>query len=188
MLVHIHGRGTSWLSQQGEGAILDILGPIGHGWQLRSTVRNLLLVSEGSMLPGITLLAQTAIEQEAAVTLIAQFGSAGEVYPPALLPPEVEYHIVTSDGSIGQQATVQGVLDHYLLWADAVCCCVSRETSITLYHHFERLRKKHFAQGVVLQPLVCGNGVCLTCSVETYSGTKLVCRDGPVFDLREIAR
>src|SRR5436305_8277080 len=96
LLVHIHGRGTSWLSQQGEGAVLDILGPIGHGWQLRSTVRNLLLVSEGSMLPGITLLAQTAIEQEAAVTLIAQFGSAGEVYPPALLLTDVWYHIVST--------------------------------------------------------------------------------------------
>ena len=70
LLVHIRGRGTSWLSTQREGAALDILGPMGHGWEVRSTVRNLLLVSEGSMFTAVTLLAQSAIEQELAVTLV----------------------------------------------------------------------------------------------------------------------
>jgi len=188
LLVHVRGRGTSWLSTQGEGARLDILGPIGHGWEVRSSVRNLLLVGEGSMLAGITLLAQSSIEQELAVTLVGQFGSAEEVYPPALLPSEVEYHIVTPDGSVGQKGDVQSVLENYLIWSDAACCSVSRETSVLLYSHFERLRTKRFAQGILLQPLVCANGACLTCSVETYSGSKLLCRDGPVFDLRDIAR
>ena len=117
-----------------------------------------------------------------------QFGGAEEVYPPALLPSEVEYHIVTADGSVGQKGDVQSVLGNYLIWADAACCSVSRETSVLLYSHFERLRTKRFAQGILLQPLVCANGACLTCSVETYSGSKLLCRDGPVFDLRDIAR
>ena len=191
LLVHIRGRGTSWLSTQREGAALDILGPMGHGWEVRSTVRNLLLVSEGSMFTAVTLLAQSAIEQELAVTLVGHYSNAQEVYPPALLPSEVEYHIVTTDGSVGQKGDVQSVLGNYLLWADAACCSVSRETSVLLYSHFERLRTKRFAQAILLQPLVplvCANGVCLTCSVETYSGSKLLCRDGPVFDLRDIAR
>src|SRR5207237_8558085 len=102
VLVHIRGRGTSWLSTQREGAALDILGPMGHGWEVRSTVRNLLLVSEGSMFTAVTLLAQSAIEQELAVTLVGHYSNAQEIYPPALLPSEVEYHIVTTDGSVGQ--------------------------------------------------------------------------------------
>src|SRR5205085_8700955 len=32
LLVSVCGRGTSWLSKQCEGATLDILGPLGHGW------------------------------------------------------------------------------------------------------------------------------------------------------------
>ncbi len=188
LLIHEHGRGTSWLAQQRAGAPLDILGPLGHGWEVRSTTRNLLLVSEGSMIAGLTLLAQSALEQELAVTLVAHFSTAAEVYPPALLPPEVEYHIITADGSLGQQGEIASVLEHYLPWADSACCSVSRETATLLYSSFERLRGKHYAQALVLQPLVCANGVCLTCSTETYSGAKLICRDGPVFDLREIAR
>src|SRR2546421_7962005 len=98
LLVHVQGRGTCWLREQREGGALDILGPMGHGWEVRSTVRNLLLVSEGSMFTAVTLLAQSAIEQELAVTLVGHYNNAQEVYPPALLPSEVEYHIVTTDG------------------------------------------------------------------------------------------
>ncbi len=188
LLVHMRGRGTSWLATQHEGSFLDILGPMGHGWSLRPTVSNLLLVSEGTGVASLMYLAQTALTQELSVTLVAAYENEHEVYPPALLPPEVEYHILTRDGSTGQQGDILSVLGTYLPWADAACLCVAHETSVALYAHFERVRLKHFAQAAVLYPLVCGNGVCLTCSVETRSGSKLVCRDGPVFDLREIAR
>jgi dihydroorotate dehydrogenase electron transfer subunit len=188
LLVHVRGRGTSWLAAQREGSLLDVLGPIGHGWSIRPTVSNLLLVSEGMGITGLTYLAQTALEQELSVTLVAAYANEHDVYPPALLPPEVEYHIVTKDGTIGQRGDILSVLGTYVLWADAACLCIAQETSVALYAHFERLRLKHFAQAALLHPLVCGNGVCLTCSVETRSGAKLVCRDGPVFDLREIAR
>ena len=51
---------------------------------------------------------------------------------------------------------------------------------------YERLRQKHIAQGLVVRPLVCASGVCLTCAMETRSGPKLTCRDGPVFEIGEI--
>lgn len=188
LLVQACGRGTSWLVQQQAGAKLDVLGPLGHGWEVRSTVRNLLLLGEGPLINGITLLAQVASAQEVVVTLVGQFDTAAQVYPPALLPPEVEYHIVTTDGSVGAQGNLHSVLAAYLPWADAACCSVSRETSMHLYSHFERLRTKHFAQGILLHPLVCATGACLACTVQTYSGPRLICRDGPVFDLREVAR
>lgn len=188
LLVHVRGRGTSWLAAQREGSLLDMLVPLGHGWSIRSTVSNLLLVSEGMGISGLTYLAQTALAQELAVTLVAAYENEHDVYPPALLPPEVEYHIVTKDGNTGQHGDILSVLGTYVPWADAACFCVAPETSVAVYAHFERLRLKYFAQAALLHPLVCGNGVCLTCSVETRSGAKLVCRDGPVFDLREIAR
>ena len=195
--VHMRGRGTAWLAGQGAGAALDIMGPLGHGWEIRSTVRNLLLVSDGTAIAAVTLLAQVANEQELAVTLVGQFATVEEAYPPALLPPEVEYHIVTPEsgseqpgqpGQFGKPHEIVTALGEYLPWADAAYLNVSRETSVTLYSRYERLRGKHFAQGTLLYPLVCGSGVCLTCSVETRGGPKLLCRDGPVFALRDIVR
>ena len=182
--VHIQGRGTTWLAIQPEGAILDILGPLGHGWILRSTTRNALLLGEERSISALTLLAQVALEQDIAVTLINQSRTTEESYPPALLSPEIEYRVITEQ----QDKNLLQTLTEVLPWADAAYSSVSHETSLALYTRFERLRSKNFAQGTITRPLVCGTGVCFACSVETHSGQKLVCRDGPVFDLRDIAR
>ena len=34
--------------------------------------------------------------------------------------------------------------------------------------------------------MACGFGVCLGCVVETFSGYKRVCVDGPVFNINEL--
>ncbi len=186
LLVWVRGRGTAWLTQQPVGAQLDMLGPLGHGWSISRNARNLLLVSDVQLIAPLPFLIQAALEQELAVTLLCQSRTLDDAYPPALLPPEVEYHIIAGDESAPENLLL--VLGEYLSWADAAFCCVPRETATVLYNRFERLRGKHFAQSVVLQPLVCGSGACFTCSIEAHSGLKLVCRDGPVLPLREIVR
>jgi dihydroorotate dehydrogenase electron transfer subunit len=186
LLIYVRGRGTAWLANQQIGAELDLLGPQGHGWTFGPTIRNLLLISNMQLIAALPFLIQVAIEQELAVTLLCQSSTIESAYPPALLLPEVEYHILSSEKEA--QNDLISALDAYLPWADAAYCCVSRETLTTLYNRFERLRGKHFAQGVVLQPLICGSGACFTCSIETHSGSKLICRDGPIFALHEITR
>ncbi len=182
--VHVQGRGTTWLAQQREGTILDVLGPLGHGWMLRPTTRNALLIGEDRQMSALTLLAQIALEHDVAVTVVNQSRIAEESYPPALLSQEIEYHVVTAK----QDISLIPMLTEILPWADAAYCSVSHETSLALYTHFERLRGKNFAEGTLTRPLACGTGICFACSVKTRSGQKLVCRDGPVFDLREIVR
>jgi dihydroorotate dehydrogenase electron transfer subunit len=179
LLVNVRGRGTAWLAQQSVGSALDILGPLGHGWLIRPTVRNMLLIGAESQIAALTLLAQVALTQDLAVTLLCLCSSDGEAYPPTLLPEEVEYHIVTGDLLIEAES--------YLNWADAACCSLPHDTLLTFYHRYERMRWRHFAQSILLQPLVCGSGICLTCNVETRAGQQLICRDGPVFAVREIA-
>jgi dihydroorotate dehydrogenase electron transfer subunit len=181
LLISVRGRGSSWLAKQSRGAILDILGPLGHGWTISPTARNLLLVSEGNIVSALTLLAQVASEQDINVTLISRFAAGDTPFPPTLLPPEVEYLMVSDERDFFNSVS------SHLPWADAVYCAVARETIGKLYAAHERLRRKHFAQAIMLRPLVCGNGICLTCSVETATGPKLVCTEGPVFYFEELA-
>ena len=182
-LVAARGRGSAWLACQHERAALDILGPSGHGWEVPPTARNLLLIGEGMDCASLTLLVRVAIEQELAVTLLCEFAAEAEIYPPALLSPEVEYH-VTTPGS-GAKPLVELAGD-YLAWADAVYCAVSLPTAQALYRRYERLRHKHVAQCLVRRPLACASGVCLACAIDGYGGARLVCRDGPVFALEEV--
>jgi dihydroorotate dehydrogenase electron transfer subunit len=182
LLVAARGRGSSWLARQPPGTTLDLLGPLGHGWELRPNTHNLLLIGEAPALTALTLLAQSAIEQEIAVTLLCHFSSEAAIYPPSLLSPEIEYHV-----SLGpDRAGLVELVAPYLPWADTICCSVSRETLQLLYERFERLRQPGSAQAILLRPFVCGSGVCLTCSVETNAGLKLACHDGPVFALEDI--
>ncbi len=185
LLVQQVGRGSLWLQRLPRGSQLDLLGPLGKGWTLYATTRNALLICEARYLSSMTLLAQFAINQDIAVTLLIVGSVVEESYPPMLLNPEVEYQII---GREDQHDHLGVAIDEYLRWADAAFICVEQESARHLYLEHERLRKRQFAQGLLWQALPCASGVCLACNLETPSGSKLICRDGPVFDLRAIAR
>ena len=212
LLVHVQGRGSAWLASQREGAELDLLGPLGHGWHIRQTTRNLLLITEERGMSSMTLLIQHALELDLSITLINIAPSLEESYPPALLPPEVEYHVITdamqtsslaientvsiernrkrrkkkSSGQSTPESPLMTLLADLLPWANAACCNVSHETLRALYNRFDTFQHGRFAQCVHTQPFVCGTGICFACSIATVSGQQLVCKDGPVFDAREI--
>jgi dihydroorotate dehydrogenase electron transfer subunit len=187
-LVSMRGRGSRWLISQPAGVQLELLGPSGHGWSLPATARNLLLVAEEGQIASLTFLAQEALLQEIAVTIVYQCHEVEKAYPPALLAPEVEYHIVTDT----DRAMFVANIASYLTWADAICCSVSRETALALYSiissRYDWVRSKHFAQATAEGHLICGTGLCLLCDVETSSGLRLLCHEGPVFGLRELVR
>ena len=182
-LVAACGRGSAWLARQPEQATLDIMGPLGHGWQIPPAARNLLLIGEGVSIASLTLLSAVAIEQELAVTLLCQFAGEDEIYPPTLLSPEIEYHVTTPGSGAKPLLELTG---DYLAWADAVYCAVSLATAQALYQRYERLRHRQMAQCLVTRPFACASGVCLACAIETHGGARLVCRDGPVFALNEV--
>ncbi|HEX7735502.1 MAG TPA: hypothetical protein VF458_11595, partial [Ktedonobacteraceae bacterium] len=186
-LVYARGRVASWLARQQPGMELDLLGPLGHGWMLRPETRNLLLLGEDPLLASLLLLTAQALENELAVTLIHCVAGVEQAYPAALLPPEVEYQVFALSGEQEKQGErLAGQLGEYLAWADAVCCSLSARTLALLARGEGRWREKHFVQAVVERPLLCVTGGCLGCQVETRSGPRLVCRDGPVFALRDL--
>src|SRR5450755_1904235 len=48
LLVAARGRGSAWLARPPEHATLDVLGPLGHGWEVRPHARNLVLIGDGA--------------------------------------------------------------------------------------------------------------------------------------------
>ena len=183
-LVYQRGRASTWLVRQQPGMPIDLLGPLGHGWSIRPEASNLLLIGEDPFLASLLLLASHATERELAVTLIHCVNRAEEGYPAALLPPEIEYQILTNAGEANALTTLLGTS---LAWADVVCCSVTERTLATLTNVGTRWREKHFAQVVPERPLMCAIGTCQVCQIETRHGTRLVCRDGPVFSLRDLS-
>ncbi len=177
------------------GATINILGPLGQGFEVPASVRRLLLVADSAHLPALLDLARprNPVSSEKpgpsgdmSVALLLSAPSAAELYPVWLLPPALEIHIVTADGSAGRGGSPLDLFPDLARWADCVCIAGKPDTYPALAHIVREVRLgpgPGFAQALLVPPLVCGVGACQGCAVETAQGIKLACTEGPVFDL-----
>jgi dihydroorotate dehydrogenase electron transfer subunit len=193
LLVRVVGRGTAWLALRRPGDPVDIFGPLGQGFALDRKTRNLLLVAGGMGIAPMMAVVDQGLARGCAVTLVLGARTQGELYPPALIPPQVEVHLATDDGSCGRACLAPAILQDpalgLLTWADQLLACGPRPMLAALAPIVRagRLRPRAgFAQVSLEEAMACGVGVCLGCVVKTRKGLRRVCEDGPVFDLLDI--
>lgn len=179
--------GQAWLSARQPGNSLDLIGPLGNGFALSPTTRNLLLVSDSQRLSPLLGLMHNALTAGVAVTLLLGGRNAASIYPAAHLPAAVELHVATSDGSLGQRGGLEALLPELFGWADAVATVGSPGLYRALQRHTRQVRfgaSSGFLFGLAAPTLLpCGVGACFGCALPTTSGPRLACIDGPVFDL-----
>jgi len=206
------GRGTAWMSRLRPGDRLDMLGPLGQGFQVDPRARHLLLVAGGLGIAGLRLLADEALAEGRQVVLLYGCRGAAEVYPSSLLPDEVEYLVATEDGSVGHRGLVTDLVVDYEAWADRAFACgplpMLRALSKLAEGRTGRLgvatlgrkrgggkpvamgspaaRRKAFLQVALEQNMGCAVGACLGCVVWGMAGPQRVCREGPAFAADEI--
>jgi dihydroorotate dehydrogenase electron transfer subunit len=193
LLVRVVGRGTGWLAVRRPGDSLDLFGPLGQGFVLERKARNFLLVAGGMGIAPLAALAEEALARDGAVVLALGAHTASELYPAVLLPPQVELHLATDDGSAGRRGLVTDLLADpglaLLSWADQMMACGPRPMLACLpgIVRAGRLRwRKGFAQIALEERMACGVGVCLGCVTSTRRGLLRVCQEGPVFDLHDL--
>jgi dihydroorotate dehydrogenase electron transfer subunit len=179
------GRGTDWLAQRRGGDVLDLLGPLGNGFSVNPGSRSLLLVAGGIGIAPLAALAEEAIAANRSVRLLIGCGTASQVYPERLLPPGIETIVATEDCSLGEGGMVTDLLPRFVPDADQLFAC----GPLPMYRAMREMSS--LFGGVPVQVtletvLGCGVGACLGCSIETVNGRKLVCKDGPVFQLGEV--
>ncbi len=178
------GRGTTLLAQSMPGDALSVIGPLGNGFSIEPKTRNLLLVAGGLGIAPLVALADEAIRREMTVTLLAGARSKDGILPACLLPPEVEYVVCTDDGSQGRHGVVTQLVPELLDWADQVFACGPRAMIEALA--CLRLPTSKTVQVSLEERMACGVGACLGCVTPTRKGLQRVCRDGPVFNLKEL--
>lgn len=186
ILYDVRGRGTAWLSTRKAGEELLIFGPLGRGYVISPRAENLLLVAGGLGVAAVIALADQAIAAGKSVTLLHGARMATRLYPPALLPPEVEALSTTDDGSTGRKGNVTDLLPQHLSWADQLFACGPNSMFATMAQVMRSARSHKPVQVLLEEHMGCGTGVCYGCAVFTRKGVRLVCKDGPRFELREV--
>lgn len=183
-LFTVVGKGTHWLSQRQAGDNIDLLGPLGNGFSIHPTSRNLLLVAGGIGIAPLCFLAQEALNQGCSARLLLGASTASQLYPQNFLPAEAELIITTEDGTAGRKGMVTDLLPDFVGWADQIFAC--GPTSMYRNMAEQKLLRAKSPQISLEVRMGCGRGVCYGCTVKTKSGLKQVCTDGPVFDLADI--
>ena len=186
ILYQARGRVTTMLSEQPADTAVLLWGPLGRGFTIRPSARNLLLVAGGMGVAPLAWLAGEAVAKGKNVTFIIGAREASLLPPSSLLPPQVELMVTTEDGSAGRKGIASEVFEGNLGWADQVFACGPHAMYESMASIVRRLRDRTPLQVLLETPMACGMGLCYGCAVETRRGMRQVCRDGPRFDLRDV--
>ena len=186
ILYDVRGRGTAWLASRKPGDEITVFGPLGRGYGLGSDAQNVLLVAGGMGVAAVISLADEAIAGGRSVTLLQGARREGLLFPHSLLPTDVEAVSATDDGSAGHHGLVTGLLAEHLPWADQTFACGPNPMFASMADVVKGARSRKPVQALLEERMGCGTGVCYGCAVFTRKGVRLVCRDGPRFDLREV--
>ncbi len=185
-LYAVVGSGTQWLSQRQAGEKLDILGPLGTGFQIKPASRNLLLVSGGIGIAPLVFLAEEGLKVGKKVTLLAGARSANQLIPSSMLPGKVNVKVATEDGSAGLKGLVTAFLPEYAAQADQVFICGPLPMFKAIAANYAGLFTGKSVQVSLEVRMGCGLGFCYACTIKTTQGLKQVCKDGPVFEMNDV--
>src|SRR5450759_1871584 len=119
----VTGVGTAWMARTQPGETVEMLGPLGRGFERDPRTRHVLLVAGGLGMAGVRSLADEALAAGCNVTVLFGAASAAQVYPSSLLPDEVEYVVATDDGSFGHKGLVTELMPQFERWAEQCFAC-----------------------------------------------------------------
>ncbi len=186
LLYAVVGEATALMASQPVGAVSRMTGPLGRGFEVRSSARNLLLVGGGVGVAPLVALADEQLGRDRTLVLCVGARTASGVYPAELLPPEVEYAVATEDGGLGRRGLVTDLFAEYLPWADQSLACGPTPMFRSMASVVRADGMGRSVQVLMETEMACGTGICYGCAVFTKRGVRLCCREGPRFELLDV--
>jgi dihydroorotate dehydrogenase electron transfer subunit len=191
ILYRVAGKGTAMLSGVKAGRSLSLLGPLGRGFPPPGKGTTPVLVAGGSGFPPLYFFAQRTGSR---ARLFLGTRDKECLPPPGVLRRFRELaskvHVATEDGSMGVCGMSTDLVRDFL-------ATLERKTRPVLYacgpHAMLAAVSRIAAEHSILcyvsmeERMACGLGACMGCSVPVKAGGyQRVCREGPVFDSRDI--
>ena len=189
IVYRVVGGGTKIMSTYEEGDEIQIIGPLGNGFDMRDG--KAILVGGGIGIPPMVELAKNLSEKIGKENVISVMGYRDELFLVDELEQFSTVVIATEDGSTGTKGTVIDALNENGVDGDVLYAC----GPIPM---LKALKDWASGKGIECQisleeRMACGIGACLACVCKTKEKdehsnvcNKRICKDGPVFDANEI--
>ena len=180
IIYKVVGQGTEQMAQLPVGTKLDVLTGLGNGYDTALSGEKPVLVGGGVGVPPLYALCKKLLAEEKHPSVVLGFNKESEIF----LKEEFEalgvpVSIATADGSVGTKGFVTDVLrglDYSYFYACG---------PMPMFRAMEQVVKTS-GEYSFEERMGCGFGACMGCSIQTKSGAKRVCKDGPVFIREEV--
>ena len=206
------GKGTRLMTELKRGDILDIIGPMGHGFKLDRERPSQVIVAGGTGAACIFLLAEEISRSGFPLkVLLGAETKASVILKKEYAALNAEVMISTDDGTYGYRGFVTEMLNDALSGGRVAPDCVVYSSGPEPMLRALSLICRNYnipAQVSVERHMMCGIGACLACickvdrdyisknrdlgsshiqfASDKEFGYALVCKDGPVFDIHEV--
>jgi len=196
ILYKIVGNATEMLAGKAPGEYINVLGPLGKGFDLNNAgTKNAVHILAGGghgIAPLLALAENLRKKRKNVIVLIGGRTKCHIVGEIMFKRIGCRVFVSSDDGSAGYKGRVSGLLDDILAKNENK----TKKTAYFIYACGPKPMLRTIAglgmiYGVPTQVsleeyLGCGIGICVGCPVETKAGRKLVCKDGPVFEAGDI--
>jgi dihydroorotate dehydrogenase electron transfer subunit len=191
----VRGPGSEYLSQLRSHAIIDLIGPLGRGFQMPKRRAHCLLIGGGIGATPIFFLADELRNEGHRVDVILGARTVGLLLNPIEVRRVASVSVTTTDdGSAGEQGLVTDVLPETMerCGTEVIYACGPHPMLAAV----SRVAVEHKVpvQVAVEELMACGYGVCMTCVMPLRRKKKRdetpedaivyarSCTEGPVFN------
>ncbi len=180
LIYKVVGDGTRQMSQMAPSASLDILLPLGNGYDISKDFTSPLLIGGGVGTPPMYMLARELVKKGYEPSVILGFNTKDEVfYEDEFASLTSKVYVTTCDGSYGIKGFVTDAMPK--IDFDYTFCCGPLPMLKAVFNACSCDGQYSFEER-----MGCGFGACMGCSCKTITGYKRICKDGPVLMRGEI--
>lgn len=186
LMFNVLGEGTKILASKQKGDLIDILGPLGNGFILNGEYKNAIIVAGGlgsAPFPFVT----KKINPEKNIASFVGGRSKQDIITYGMQNVQVS----TDDGSNGFKGNVVQLLENNLEKFDIASTKVFACGPNAMLKALKEFCIKHNLDCEVSteSAMACGFGICQGCPIDSTTNDDkylLVCKDGPVFNVKDI--
>lgn len=204
LVFRIAGAGTRELSEKRAGDRIPVVGPLGNGFPLAKIAttaaaavnsktaakQTVFLIGGGIGIPPLLELAKALTGRGCQVQAILGYRNS-DTFLVEEFRAQCEVFLATEDGSLGTKGNVLDAIRAHGLSARVLCACGPTPMLRALKTY--AVERDMTAWLSLEEKMACGIGACLACvckttEVDAHSQVKnkRVCKEGPVFEAREV--
>jgi dihydroorotate dehydrogenase electron transfer subunit len=182
LVYKIVGKGTEQIAGLQVGTKIDVLTGLGNGFDTTLCHSHALLVGGGVGVPPLYRLTRNLIAEGKQVSVVLGFNTQAEIfYADEFRKVGAEVIVATADGSQGIKGFVTDAIRQTGIDFDYFYACGPLPMLKALSEATDKPGELSLEER-----MGCGFGICMGCSIQTASGAKRVCKEGPVFKKEDV--